>query len=233
MLPNLQTEVRITRQEFEALIRPSLLDSLEAMRRAVRSAGLEFDDVSRVLLVGGSSRIPLIAQLVSSQLGRPVGVDAHPKHAVAIGASLAASGLLERAAADAGAAEGVPLDPLVTVVATPEELAGARQSVRAQVVPQAGPGKAQPVPPAVVRAMPAPQAGPGKAQPVPPAVVGGAMPAPPLGSPGKAQPVPPAVVGGVMPAPQAGPGKAQPVANPGPPPQADGPSGRHGGPSPG
>jgi len=45
-----------------------------------------------VLLVGGSSRIPLIAQLVSAELGRPVAVDADPKTTTATGAALAARG---------------------------------------------------------------------------------------------------------------------------------------------
>jgi len=47
--------------------------------------------LSTVLLVGGSSRIPLVAQLVSEQLGRPVAVDADPKNAIAKGAALAIS----------------------------------------------------------------------------------------------------------------------------------------------
>ncbi|MGF1597595.1 MAG: Hsp70 family protein, partial [Acidimicrobiales bacterium] len=94
LLPKLQTEVRITRSEFEGLIRPALVDSIEAIRRAVASAALTIDDVSRILLVGGSSRIPLISLLVASELGRPVAVDAHPKHAIALGAAHAAGGLL-------------------------------------------------------------------------------------------------------------------------------------------
>jgi actin-like ATPase involved in cell morphogenesis len=98
LLPTKQTEVRITRHELEALIRPSLLDSVEAMKRAVRSADLELDQISRVLLVGGSSRIPVVSQLVASELGRPLAVDAHPKHAVALGAAWAASGLLDQPA---------------------------------------------------------------------------------------------------------------------------------------
>ena len=40
-----------------------------------------------MLLVGGSSRIPLVAEMVGAALGRPVAVDAHPKHAVALGAA--------------------------------------------------------------------------------------------------------------------------------------------------
>ncbi len=87
MLPNLQTEVRITRAEFEAMIRPTVRETVDALRRALASAEVEPADLSAVLLVGGSSRIPLVAEMVTASLGRPVSVDAHPKHAVALGAA--------------------------------------------------------------------------------------------------------------------------------------------------
>ena len=90
MLPNLQTEVRITRAEFEEMIRPNLLETIEALRRALRRAALEPSDLEAVLLVGGSSRIPLAGELVSAELGRPVAIDTHPKFAVALGASIVA-----------------------------------------------------------------------------------------------------------------------------------------------
>ncbi|HUF99839.1 MAG TPA: Hsp70 family protein [Ilumatobacter sp.] len=91
LLPNLQTEVRLTRAEFEGLVRPTLGDAITALERALRSAGVDAGEVTTVLLVGGSSRIPLVAQMVSSAIGRPVSVDAHPKHGVALGAALHAS----------------------------------------------------------------------------------------------------------------------------------------------
>jgi hypothetical protein len=75
------------------------------MHRALESAGIAATDVSKVLLVGGSSRIPLISQMVSSELGRPVAVDADPKHAIALGAAASAGGALagSGSATDAGA----------------------------------------------------------------------------------------------------------------------------------
>ena len=79
------------RGELEALIRPTLAETVTALERALRSAGLTAADVDHVLLVGGSSRIPLVAELVSSGLGRPVAVDAHPKHAIALGAAIVAA----------------------------------------------------------------------------------------------------------------------------------------------
>ncbi len=91
LLPNLTTEVRITRAEFEAMIRPVLHNSIDALRRALRSAGVTPEQLHSVLLVGGSSRIPLVAQLVGAELGRPVAVDAHPKHATSLGAAYQAA----------------------------------------------------------------------------------------------------------------------------------------------
>jgi actin-like ATPase involved in cell morphogenesis len=98
LLPNISTEVRLTRAELEAMVRPALSDSIEALKRALRSANVTPDDLHSVLLVGGSSRMPLVAQLVGAELGRPVAVDAHPKHAVALGAAWLASGALSATA---------------------------------------------------------------------------------------------------------------------------------------
>ncbi len=86
-LPNQRTEVRLTRREFEDMIRPTLVDTLDAVHRSLDSAGVRPDQVSSVLLVGGSSRIPLVGQMLVADLQRPVAIDVHPKHAVALGAA--------------------------------------------------------------------------------------------------------------------------------------------------
>lgn len=86
-LPGLSTEVRVTRAGFEALVRPRVGETVEALRRAVRSTGLGMDEVARVLLVGGTSHIPLVRQLVREATARPVALDAHPKHSVSLGAA--------------------------------------------------------------------------------------------------------------------------------------------------
>jgi actin-like ATPase involved in cell morphogenesis len=88
VLPSIQTDIRLTRAEFEAMIRPSLADSIGAMERTVRSAGISLEDLDAILLVGGSSRIPLVGELVGGELGVPVVVDTHPKHAIALGAAM-------------------------------------------------------------------------------------------------------------------------------------------------
>src|ERR1700754_3810502 len=88
MTPAGRGSVRLHRSEFEALIRNRVEETVDALRRAISSAGLAPAQLSAVLLVGGSSRIPLVGQLVSEQLGRPVAVDADPKNAIAMGAVL-------------------------------------------------------------------------------------------------------------------------------------------------
>jgi len=90
-LPTVQTEIRLTRAEFEVMIRPSIERTIDALHRALNGASVAPEALHAVLLVGGSSRIPLVSQMVSAALDRPVAVDAHPKHAVALGAALAAA----------------------------------------------------------------------------------------------------------------------------------------------
>jgi actin-like ATPase involved in cell morphogenesis len=91
LLPHVQTDIRITRAEFEPMIRAAIDETIEALRRTLDHAGVRPADLAAVLLVGGSSQIPLVGELVSNALGRPVAVDAHPKHTVALGAALAAA----------------------------------------------------------------------------------------------------------------------------------------------
>jgi actin-like ATPase involved in cell morphogenesis len=87
VLLTVHTQVRLTRAEFEEMIRPTLAPTVAALSRAVASAGLATSDVDTILLAGGSSRIPLVGQLIAAELARPVAVDVHPKHAVAMGAA--------------------------------------------------------------------------------------------------------------------------------------------------
>ncbi|WP_181784894.1 Hsp70 family protein, partial [Pseudonocardia pini] len=86
LLPGFRGSVRLHRSEFEREIRASVEETVKALRRAVESAGVTPEALAGVLLVGGSSRIPLVPQLVSQELGRPVAVDTEPKIAVAKGA---------------------------------------------------------------------------------------------------------------------------------------------------
>ncbi|MFT7600977.1 MAG: molecular chaperone DnaK [Acidimicrobiales bacterium] len=86
-LPGIEETVRVTRAEFEAAIDPLIARSLEALDITLAKANVTADQLDRVLLVGGSSRIPLIAQRLASHTGRPLTTDSHPKHAIALGAA--------------------------------------------------------------------------------------------------------------------------------------------------
>ena len=103
-LPNRHFDVRLTRGEFEDMIRAQIESTIGALTRTLRSARVEPADLSAVLLVGGSSRIPLVAQMITAALDRPTLVDAHPKYAVALGAATLAAELgAPDARADGGA----------------------------------------------------------------------------------------------------------------------------------
>jgi molecular chaperone DnaK (HSP70) len=147
-LPDRVDQVRLTRAELEQLIRPAVAETVAALRRAVASAGLEPGQVDRVLLVGGSSRIPLVAEMVGSELGRPVSVDAHPKHTIAMGAA--------RLAAAAAATPTSGSDPVVAPVAVPSAAATAAPSPTVAPTPTPAP-------------TPAPAADPGPDRTVSPA----------------------------------------------------------------
>jgi len=111
LLPGLQTEVRLTRGEFEKMIRPAIDATIASLRQALHSARIDPRQLHTVLLVGGSSRIPMVAHLVSAELGRPTSVDTHPKHAIALGAAAAGAETARAAAAAAAAVVPVSLTP--------------------------------------------------------------------------------------------------------------------------
>jgi actin-like ATPase involved in cell morphogenesis len=90
-LPGRHFGIPITRSDFEDLVRAQIDSTIGALSRTLRSAHVEPADLSAVLLVGGSSRIPLVARMVSAELGRPTVVDTHPKYAVALGAATLAA----------------------------------------------------------------------------------------------------------------------------------------------
>jgi len=85
-LPEPFEDVLVTRVELEALIRPGMLRSVELLAGTIRSTGMTPDRLVGIYLVGGSSRIPLVATLIAEQLRVvPTSLD-QPETAVALGA---------------------------------------------------------------------------------------------------------------------------------------------------
>ncbi|MFV3333690.1 Fe-S protein assembly chaperone HscA [Pseudomonas sp. NY15437] len=83
----------LTRAQLESLIDPLIQRSLKACRRAVRDSGVELEEVSAVVMVGGSTRVPRVRELVGELFGREPLTDIDPDQVVAIGAALQADAL--------------------------------------------------------------------------------------------------------------------------------------------
>lgn len=91
-MPEGFADVLVTRQELEALIRPSMLRSVELLAATVRSTGATPEGLAGIYLVGGSSRIPLVAQLLAERVNVvPASLD-QPETAVALGAQHVSAG---------------------------------------------------------------------------------------------------------------------------------------------
>jgi Tol biopolymer transport system component/actin-like ATPase involved in cell morphogenesis len=87
VLPGWSSTVRLTRAEFEQMIRPMLRQTIDLSRQALERSGHRVDELSAVLAVGGSSRIPAVSEMLAAELGVSVRIDAHPKLVVARGAA--------------------------------------------------------------------------------------------------------------------------------------------------
>jgi len=81
---------RITREEFDALIAPIVERTLGPCRQALADAGLERSQIDEVVLVGGSTRIPLVRRRVEELFGRRPHSELNPDEVVALGAAVQA-----------------------------------------------------------------------------------------------------------------------------------------------
>ncbi|KAA9152416.1 Hsp70 family protein [Amycolatopsis acidicola] len=84
-MPEPFRDVLVTRAELEALVRPNLLRSAELLAATIRDAGLAPRRLTGVYLVGGPSRMPLVAKLLADQLGVIPTTQDQPETAVAFG----------------------------------------------------------------------------------------------------------------------------------------------------
>lgn len=96
----LHLETEIARTDFETLIRPLLEETLSAIDRALEDAKLTLEDIDRVILVGGSTRLPLVHEMVTEHLGQPPIDGIQPDLCVALGAAIQA-GVLSGESVDA------------------------------------------------------------------------------------------------------------------------------------
>ncbi len=81
-------EVEITRAKFESLIDGLIKKTIEPMKKAMTDAGVTNNDLNRVILVGGSTRIPAVVEAVKSFSGKEPYKGINPDECVAIGAAI-------------------------------------------------------------------------------------------------------------------------------------------------
>ena len=84
------TTVTLTRAQFDDLIRPLVARTIAACRQALKDSGLAAADLNAVLLVGGSTRVPLVYNAVSEFFGQPANSSLNPDEVVALGAAIQA-----------------------------------------------------------------------------------------------------------------------------------------------
>ena len=81
-------DVTLTRAKFDELTRDLVEATIEPTRKAMRDAGLSASDIDKVLLVGGSTRIPAVQEAIKRELGKEPTKNINPDECVAIGAAI-------------------------------------------------------------------------------------------------------------------------------------------------
>jgi len=87
----LHLDMEISRDEYETMIRPLLDRTMDCVQRALDDSHLIGSAINKVVLVGGSTRTPLIAQLLEERLGQPAHQEVNPDLCVAMGAAIQAA----------------------------------------------------------------------------------------------------------------------------------------------
>lgn len=86
----LHLSMEVSREDFEQLIMPLLNRTMDCLQQSLDDARLTASQIDKVVLVGGSTRTPLVSRLLEERLGQPAHQEVSPDLAVAMGASLQA-----------------------------------------------------------------------------------------------------------------------------------------------
>ena len=84
----LHLDVTLSRAKFEDLIRDLVESTLDPVRKALKDAKLTKDDIDKVIFVGGSTRIPMVYDLIKKELGKEPSKEVNPDEVVAMGAAI-------------------------------------------------------------------------------------------------------------------------------------------------
>jgi molecular chaperone DnaK len=80
----------LTRAKFEDMTRHLLDRTVNPVRQALKDSGLTKNDIHQILLVGGSTRMPAVLELIRRELGKEPNKSVNPDEVVAIGAAIQA-----------------------------------------------------------------------------------------------------------------------------------------------
>jgi molecular chaperone DnaK len=84
----LHLDLNLTRAKFEELVRDLVESTLTPVRNALKDAKMTKNDIDKVILVGGSTRIPMVQELLQKELGKEPHKGVNPDEVVAMGASI-------------------------------------------------------------------------------------------------------------------------------------------------
>ena len=87
----LHLQMELQRDEYESLIQPLLDRTMECVQRALEDADLGPSGIDKVVLVGGSTRTPLVSRLLEERMGQPAHQEVNPDLCVAMGAGIQAA----------------------------------------------------------------------------------------------------------------------------------------------
>ena len=84
----LHLELNLTRAKFEDLIGDLVRSTLEPVRKALSDANMTKNDIDKVIFVGGSTRIPMVTDLIKNELGKEPSKGVNPDEVVSMGAAI-------------------------------------------------------------------------------------------------------------------------------------------------
>ena len=84
----LHLELSMTRAKFEDLVGDLIRSTLEPVRKALKDANMTKDDIDKILFVGGSTRIPMVTDLIKNELGKEPSKGVNPDEVVSMGAAI-------------------------------------------------------------------------------------------------------------------------------------------------
>jgi len=84
----LHLDMELTRAKFEDLISDLVESTIEPVKKAIKDAKITKKDIDKVILVGGSTRVPLVYETVTKELGKEPSREVNPDEAVAMGAAI-------------------------------------------------------------------------------------------------------------------------------------------------